>query len=129
MSRLGGFLRRIKAAGRDDRTPVSPAEVVTRSRVDQWREFLQRMLAAEGYLVQGSSEEISTGSGVRMWGTDQPFQIIGPASFEDALRQWRVYQIICEEEMDPPPEPSADWHYYKFAGIADRGNEDELRAG
>ena len=49
-----------------------------------------------------------------MWGTDQPFQILGEASYDDALRQWDVYNEISGEELDPPPPPSARWRYYKF---------------
>ena len=120
MSRLRGFLRHgwgwMKAArGDDDRSPASAAEATpSRPRVDQWREWIQRTLAADGYLVQGSSEEMSTGSSVRMFGVDQAFQIVGPATYSEALRQFRVYQEICEEEMDPPAEPSPAWRYYKF---------------
>jgi hypothetical protein len=80
-----------------------------------WREWLQRTLAADGYVVQGFSEEMSAGSIVRMWGSDDPFEIIGPASYNDALRQWRRFEEMIgdEEKMEPPRQPSAEWRYYK----------------
>jgi hypothetical protein len=111
MSRLRGFLRRMKALARREPGPLSTAKP---TRLDEWRELIRCMLAADGYTVQGSSEKIAVGSRVSVWGTDQPFQNLGPASYEDALRQHRAYQEICNEQMDPPPRPSAEWRYYRF---------------
>jgi hypothetical protein len=106
MSRLRGFLRRLRAArgARSEDKPSAPgaaprvaaASAVdttpSRLRVNQWRDWLQRTLATDGYLVQGCSEEMSAGARVRVWGTDRLFEVLGPASHEEALRQWRVYE-------------------------------------
>jgi hypothetical protein len=136
MSRLRGFLRRIRIAraarsedepaaahsgapraalvSAEDVAAVVPAVAPSRPRVIVWRDWLQRTLATDGYVVQGFAEEMSTGSVVRMWGTDVPFEIMGPASYEQALRQWRRFEkMIGEEEMEPPRQPSAEWRYYK----------------
>jgi hypothetical protein len=135
MSRLRGFLRRLRATraarsedepaaaqggaraalvSAEDVTAVAPAVAPSRPRVIVWRDWLQGTLATDGYVAQGFAEEMSTGSVVRMWGTDVPFEITGPASYNDALRQWRRFEkMIGEEEMEPPRQPSAEWHYYK----------------
>jgi hypothetical protein len=97
------------------RAPARPSEDATAgaSRVSKWMECIQRLLATDGYVIQPSSEEMETGSSVRIWGSDQVFEITGTASYEDAQRQWRVYQEISgEEEMEAPPPASAHW--YKF---------------
>jgi hypothetical protein len=50
-----------------------------------------------------------------MWGSGLAFQITGDASYEDALRQWRVWvEMSGDDEMKPPKPASAHWHYYKF---------------
>jgi hypothetical protein len=123
MSRVRGFLLRMKASGRaatsraehDNAAPASAEATIVPSRVTKWREWIEHMLQTDGYIVSGTSEELRRGSVARMWGTDQGFSIIGAASHKDALRQWREYEAICGEKMDPPPaQPSAHWHYYKF---------------
>ncbi len=123
MSRMRGFLRRMRASGRaasgphehGSATPASAEATIAPSRVTKWREWIEHMLQTDGYVVSGSSEEMRRGSAARMWGTDQSFSIIGAASHKDALRQWREYEAICGETMNPPPaQPSAHWHYYKF---------------
>jgi len=84
----------------------------------KWEECIQRLLAEDGYIIQASPEEMVKGSIVRMWGSDQPFRVMGGADYADALRQWQVYQEIRGEKMDPPPPPGANWHYYKFGARA-----------
>jgi hypothetical protein len=79
---------------------------------------MQRLLASEGYIVQGSSEQMRSGSSVRMWGSDDAFRILGAASYQDALRQWHVYEEIRGEKMEPPPPPSTNWHYFKFGAAS-----------
>jgi hypothetical protein len=125
MSRVRGFLRRMKASGRvapgpreDGAMPANAEATIAPSRVTKWREFIDRVLATEGYVVSGSSEEMRTGSSASIWGTDQLFRISGAARYEDALRQWRVWEEISGEKMEPPPRPSARWHYYKFGARA-----------
>jgi hypothetical protein len=95
------------------RTRASEEATAGPSRLSRWMECIQRLLATDGYVIQPSSEEMETGSSVRIWGSDQAFEITGAATYEDALRQWRVYQKISgEEEMEAPPPASAHW--YKF---------------
>jgi len=125
------FLKRFKIGRRDDKpapasateaaeatsAPPRPAEPPETTSVPigvKWRKYIERILASEGYMVQGLSEEMPTGGRLRMWGTDQPFQIIGEATYEDALRQWEVYEEISGEDLEPPPPPSSSWHYYKL---------------
>jgi hypothetical protein len=132
MLRLGSFLRhRHKSARQEDKPapavaaekPGPAAETVPAviaettfapSGVSKWREFITRLLAEDGYVIQASSEEMETGASVRMWGSDQPFRVIGGADYRHALRQWRIYRELSGEEMEPPPPPKAHWHYYKF---------------
>jgi hypothetical protein len=105
----------------------SAEATVAPSRVTKWREWIERMLETDGYVVSGSSEEMARGSAARLWGTDQTFSIIGAASYKDALRQWREYEAICGEKMDPvPAQPSPHWHYYKFGA---RPATDKAAAG
>lgn len=80
----------------------------------KWKECIERLLLEDGFVVQGSSEEMVKGSSARMWGSERPFLIIGEAGYAEALRQWRIYQEISGEQMEPPPPASARWHYYKF---------------
>ena len=138
MSRLGRFLRgsprfpppkrppaklkEIEAARPEDKPEPRAAEEVPEvpaapARWIKWRECIQWLLQADGYVVQGSSEELSKGSSVRMWGSDSGFRISGPASYEDALRQWKIYRERIGEEMEPPPAPSSGWRYYKFVEV------------
>jgi hypothetical protein len=118
MLRLCRFLRQTeKAAPPEEKQPASGAAEATRAPTwgHQWRDCLEHLLASDGYVVQQSSEEMATGSSVRMWGSDLAFQITGEASDEDALRQWRVWvEISGDDEMEPPAPASAQWHYYKF---------------
>ncbi|HSY92350.1 MAG TPA: hypothetical protein VK812_13315 [Candidatus Binatus sp.] len=125
MSRLRGFLRRRAQVARLENKPA-PAGAVERSsapetprartRSDQWRDCLERLLALDGYIVQPSSEEMAAGSIQRMWGSDLAFEITGEASYDDALRQWRVWiQISGDDEMEPPAPASK---YYKFGARA-----------
>lgn len=104
------------SGARAARAPA-PSEEATAgpSRLSKWMECIQRLLAIDGYVIQPSSEEMETGSSVRIWGSDQVFEIIGAASYEDALRQWRVYQKISgEREIEAPPPAPAGAHWYKF---------------
>jgi hypothetical protein len=72
-----------------------PAPAAEETRAVKWSEFIDRMLATEGFVVSGSSEEMRTGSSASMWGTDQLFRITGAAHYEDARRQWRVWEQIA----------------------------------
>ena len=99
--------------------PATPAEPVP-ARIVKWREFIDRMLADEGFVISGSSEEMRMGSSASIWGTDQAFQIIGAASYEAACRQRRVWEEISGDQPEPPPPPSAHWFYYKFGARQDR---------
>jgi hypothetical protein len=132
MSRLSNFLQSHRRPQKERKRPLpqtlkpvpasvaraarapAPSEEATAgpSRVSKWMECIQRLLATDGYVIQPSSEEMETGSSVRIWGSDQVFEITGTASYEDALRQWRVYQGISDEEMEELPPASA--RYYKF---------------
>jgi len=59
---------------------------------------------------------MAAGSIQRMWGSDLAFEITGEASYDDALRQWRVWiQISGDDEMEPPAPASK---YYKFGARA-----------
>jgi hypothetical protein len=117
------FLQRMKAPPRQDDKPA-PASATEATEttsapagVLKWQKCVQRLLMSEGYVIQGSPEEMATGSSARMWAIDQPFRILGPATYEDALRQWRVYEAISGEKLEPPPPPSATWHYFKFGAV------------
>jgi hypothetical protein len=88
------------------------------TRVTQWKEFIRRLLATDGYVVQGSSDDLPIGSSVRMFGSDQPFRITATANHEAALRQWQIYQEITGEEMEPPAPASEHWHYFKVSPAA-----------
>lgn len=119
--RFGRFLRcRTQARPEDKPAPASAAAetAVTADtpapRMTKWGECIRRLLAENGYVIQASPEEMVKGSPARMFGSDQPFRIIGAAEYSDALRQWRIYQELSGENMDPPPPPGANWHYYKF---------------
>jgi hypothetical protein len=134
MSRLGSFLKRRPQVARLEEEKPAPARAVeqtatpetpapepsrVRTRGDQWRDCLERLLATDGYVVQPSSEEMVTGSSVRMWGSDLAFQITGEASYEDALRQWRVWiEVSGDDEMEPPAPASTQCRYYKFGARA-----------
>lgn len=98
----------VRNAAKAEATPSMPARLIS------WRECIERLLQADGYVVQGSSEELSKGSSMRMWGSDLGWRISGPASYQDALRQWKIYQETIGEEMESPPPPSSSWHYYAF---------------
>lgn len=86
------------------------------TRASQWKECIRRLLAADGHVIQGSSEEMLVGSSVRMWGSDLAFKVLGEASYEDALRQWRVWmEISGDDEMEPP---APGMKYCKFGARA-----------
>ena len=136
MSRLGNFLQSHRRPQKERKKPLpqtlepkpepaasgaraapapAPSEEATTgaSRVSKWTECIQRLLATDGFVVQPSSEEMETGSRVRIWGSDQAFEIIGAAGYGDAVRQWAVFREISGgEEMEALPPASAYW--YKF---------------
>ena len=88
-----------------------PAPAADATRTAKWREFIDLMLGIDGYVVSASSDEMKTGSRASIWGSDQPFQIIGVARYEDVRRQWRVWEELAGEKMEPP---ARDLHFYKF---------------
>ena len=133
MSRLGNFLQSHRRPQKERKKPLpqtlepvpasgargarapAPSEeaAVGPSRLSTWMECIQRLLATDGYVIQPSSEEMETGSRVRIWGSDQAFEIIGAAGYGDAVRQWAVFREISGgEEMEALPPASAYW--YKF---------------
>jgi hypothetical protein len=132
--RLSFFRRRTKARPDDKPAPARAAEAAQAisapgrvaeatsppQMVSAWRKCIESLLASDGYVVLGSPQEMATGASTCMWGTDRPFQVSGEASYEDCLRQWRVYEEIRGEEMEPPPRPSARWHYYKLRALGPR---------
>jgi len=107
-----GHIEAARAENKSE-TPSAAAQAQA-APVSKWEVCVDRLLEQDGFVVVGSPEQFEKGSKVRLWGSNRPFRIIGGAEYEDALRQWRIYQEIRGDKIEAPAPPGANWHYYKY---------------
>jgi hypothetical protein len=75
--------------------------------VGKWQECVAAFLEEDGYMVCGSKVRMEVGKLVPRDRTlPYPMRVCGPATYEDAMRQLRIAELICGEELEEPPRPA-----------------------
>jgi hypothetical protein len=80
--------------------------------VDNWKEVVNTYLKIDGYVIHGTTEKFEIGVILCDRMTDVPWKIIGEATYEDAVRQFKILASMARMDEDvvlPPP----NYLYYK----------------
>ena len=82
---------------------------------EDWRERLKILFEADGYMVGGSSIKHDIGD---VWKIKPlPLRVIGPSSYQEALRQFEILKQHVHYELPIGP-PKVTKYWYKLV-IAD----------
>jgi hypothetical protein len=80
-----------------------------------WLEVFSRLMERDGYLVVGSRTGYKVGDRTReQYNLGTPFEVVGEATFADAVRQLDTIEEVAGFPLPVPPE---DVRFYKARAV------------